>query len=47
MSSILIENSVTRIQNGEEDFVPILKILDFKQSSEERYCVLLSDGVVL
>jgi hypothetical protein len=33
MSTILIEKLVTRIQNGEENYVPILQILDFKQSS--------------
>jgi hypothetical protein len=44
MLLILIDKVVTKIQNGEEEFMPILQVLDFKKSSTKRYIVLLSDG---
>jgi hypothetical protein len=41
MVSMLTTNSITRIGNGEILSNPILKILDFKPTLEDRYFVLL------
>ena len=44
MSFILTDKVVTKIQNGEEEFIPILQVLDFEKSAIEIYIVLLSHG---
>jgi hypothetical protein len=44
MASALTTNSLTRIGNGELISSPIIQIVDFKLTLEDRYSVVLSDG---
>jgi hypothetical protein len=44
MASVLTTNSLTRIGNGEIICNPIIQIMDFKVTLEDRYSVVLSDG---
>ena len=44
MASSLTTNSLTRIGNGELISSPIIQIVGFKLTLEDRYSVVLSDG---
>ena len=44
MFFILTDKAVTKMKNGEDEFILILQVLDFKKGATKRYIVLLSDG---